>query len=62
MTDKEKLDMAIEHIEATVGGLSFAFACKRPRSDEATEKGESLIEALTYAVKVLVKESDKHDR
>jgi hypothetical protein len=55
MTDKEKLDMAIEHIEATVGGLSFAFACKRPRSDEAKQKRESLIEALAFAAKVLEK-------
>ena len=62
MTDIEKLDMAIEHIEATVGGLSFAFACKRPRSDEAKKRRENLIQALTHAVKVLEKARSDHER
>jgi hypothetical protein len=55
MSDKEKLEMAIEHIKAEIGGLQFAFITRKVFSGDVQQKRANLLDSLYHAVKVLDK-------
>jgi len=59
MTDKEKLEMAIEHIKAEIGGLQFAFITRKVFSGDVQQKRANLLDSLYHAAKVLERERGK---